>query len=191
MMDGYQVLNDQVWQSGVYEIESIRLEDAELIRQWRNEQISALRQSRELSMDDQALYFREHVMPEFDSPYPGKILVRFTLKGSLIGYGGIVHINWADRRGEVSFLLETKRANDRKKYVKEIKIFLKMLSEMAFIYLGFNKLTTESYNHRLFHVEAIENFGFRREGVLRKHTMINGQWIDSIIASLLKEDFSI
>jgi RimJ/RimL family protein N-acetyltransferase len=191
MMGGYQVLNDQVWQSGVYEIESIRLEDAELIRQWRNEQISALRQSRELSMDDQALYFREHVMPEFDSPYPGKILVRFTLKGSLIGYGGIVHINWADRRGEVSFLLETKRANDRKKYVKEIKIFLKMLSEMAFIYLGFNKLTTESYNHRLFHVEAIENFGFRREGVLRKHTMINGQWIDSIIASLLKEDFSI
>ena len=191
MMDGYQVLNDQVWQSGVYEIESIRLEDAELIRQWRNEQISALRQSRELSMDDQALYFREHVMPEFDSPYPGKILVRFTLKGSLIGYGGIVHINWADRRGEVSFLLETNRANDRKKYVKEIKIFLKMLSEMAFIYLGFNKLTTESYNHRLFHVEAIENFGFRREGVLRKHTMINGQWIDSIVASLLKEDFSI
>jgi len=191
MMGGYQVLNDQVWQCGVYEIESIRLEDAELIRQWRNVQISALRQSRELSMDDQALYFREHVMPEFDSPYPGKILVRFTLKGSLIGYGGIVHINWADRRGEVSFLLETKRANDRKKYVKEIKIFLKMLSEMAFIYLGFNKLTTESYNHRLFHVEAIENFGFRREGVLRKHTMINGQWIDSIIASLLKEDFSI
>ena len=191
MMGGYQVLNDQVWQSGVYEIESIRLEDAELIRQWRNEQISALRQSRELSMDDQALYFGEHVMPEFDSPYPEKILVRFTLKGSLIGYGGIVHINWADRRGEVSFLLETNRANDRKKYAKEIKIFLKMLSEMAFIYLGFNKLTTESYNHRLFHVEAIENFGFRREGVLRKHTMINGQWIDSIIASLLKEDFSI
>ena len=191
MMGGYQVLNDQVWQCGVYEIESIRLEDAELIRQWRNEQISALRQSRELSMDDQALYFREHVMPEFDSPYPEKILVRFTLKGSLIGYGGIVHINWADRRGEVSFLLETNRANDHKKYAKEIKIFLKMLSEMAFIYLGFNKLTTESYNHRLFHVEAIENFGFRREGVLRKHTMINGQWIDSIIASLLKEDFSI
>jgi len=191
MMGGYQVLNDQVWQCGVYEIESIRLEDAELIRQWRNVQISALRQSRELSMDDQALYFREHVMPEFDSPYPEKILVRFTLKGSLIGYGGIVHINWADRRGEVSFLLETNRANDHKKYAKEIKIFLKMLSEMAFIYLGFNKLTTESYNHRLFHVEAIENFGFRREGVLRKHTMINGQWIDSIIASLLKEDFSI
>jgi len=191
MMGGYQVLNDQVWQCGVYEIESIRLEDAELIRQWRNVQISALRQSRELSMDDQALYFREHVMPEFDSPYPEKILVRFTLKGSLIGYGGIVHINWADRRGEVSFLLETNRANDHKKYAKEIKIFLKMLSEMAFIYLGFNKLTTESYNHRLFHVEAIENFGFRREGVLRKHTMINGQWIDSIVASLLKEDFSI
>ena len=62
---------------------------------------------------------------------------------------------------------------------------------MAFIFLDFNKLTTESYNHRLFHVKAIEDFGFKREGLLRKHTMINGQWIDSIIASLLKEDFSI
>jgi RimJ/RimL family protein N-acetyltransferase len=190
-MPGYQILNDKTWRLGDYSIQSLKLEDSELIRLWRNAQISALRQSKELTTEEQNSYFRNMVIPEFKNPAPQKILVRFTLKGLLIGYGGIVHIHWADRRGEVSFLLETTRANHHETYVREIKIFLKMLSEMAFFYLDFNKLTTESYNHRLFHVKAIEDFGFKREGLLRKHTMINGQWIDSIIASLLKEDFSI
>ena len=190
MMGGYQILNDQVWQSGVYKIESIRLEDAESIRQWRNEQISALRQSRELSTDEQALYFSDYVIPELDSPSPSKILVRFTFKGSLIGYGGIVHIHWADRRGEVSFLLETKRAQELEIYTHEIKVFLGLISQMAFGHLGLHKLSTESYNHRPFHVNAIEDFGFKREGVLRNHANINGEWVDSIVASLLKEDFA-
>ena len=35
-----------------------------------------------------------------------KILVRFLLRNNLIGYGGIVHIDWVNLRGK-SFLLET------------------------------------------------------------------------------------
>ena len=189
-MCGYKILKGLKWQIGDYSIESIRYNDSELIRKWRNEQISALRQSTELSAEEQDYYFKNSVIPEFDSHAPPKVLVRFTSKGLLIGYGGIVHIHWADKRGEVSFLLDTTRANNHQVYINEIKIFLRLLSEMAFSYLKLNKLSTESYNHRLFHVNAIEDFGFKREGILRKHTKINGLWVDSIITSLLKEDFT-
>ena len=189
MKSGYKILNNKTWKCGEYAIESVRTQDAELIRQWRNEQISALRQSKELSKNEQESYFKNFVIPEFDNLAPHKILVRFTLSGTLIGYGGVVHIHWADQRGEVSFLLATQRSNNSEIYTKEIKVFLKLLANLAFNHLGFNKLSTESYSHRSFHVDAIEDFGFKREGVLRKHTNINGQWFDSIIASLLKEDF--
>ena len=188
-MPGYQILNDQSWQFGDYAIQSIRVEDSESIRSWRNEQMSALRQSSTLTIEEQICYFRDSVITEFGSPTPLKILVRFTLKDLLIGYGGIVHIHWPDQRGEISFLLETERANNPETYVKELNVFLRLITKLAFKHLGLNKLSTESYNHRSNHVKAIEDFGFSRDGILRKHTMINGKWVDSVVASLLKDDF--
>lgn len=36
---------------------------------------------------------------------PSQVLVALERAGVLIGYGGLVHISWANRRAEVSFLL--------------------------------------------------------------------------------------
>ena len=188
-MDAYNLLHGRSWSLDDYAIESIRLEDAEPVRNWRNQQMNALRQSQPLSFDQQNDYFKKEVFPEFDLPHPSKILVRFTLKGKLIGYGGIVHLNWADRRGEVSFLLDTKRAQDIENYRKEIATFLTLIRDLAFKNLNLHKLSTESYAHRTYHVEAIEESGFVREGVLRKHTLIDGLWYDAVVASALREDY--
>lgn len=188
-MRGYNILNGKAWISGGYAIESIRMEDAEPIRNWRNQQIDALRQSQSLSVAEQKEYFEREVLPEFELPHPNKILVRFTLEGKLIGYGGIVHIHWTDRRGEVSFLLDTKHAQDVATYRKEIGVFLILIRDLAFKDLYLNKLSTESYAHRTFHVDAIEDSGFVREGVLRKQTLIEGRWHDAVLASALREDY--
>ena len=48
---------------------------------------------------------------------------------------------------------------------------------MFFRILGLHKITTYSYAHRTFHVDAIEDAGFIREGILREDTkklMISG-----------------
>jgi len=190
-MGGYNLLHGRSWSLDGYAIESIRFEDAEQVRNWRNQQMDALRQSQALSVEQQNEYFKKEVLPEFELPHPSKILVRFTLKGNLIGYGGIVHIQWAYRRGEVSFLLDSKRAQNIATYRKEIAIFLKLIRDLAFNNLNLNKLSTESYAHRTYHVEAIEESGFVREGVLRKHTLIDGCWYDAVIASALREDYLI
>ena len=56
--------------------------------------MSALRQSRVLSKEEQLAYFENVLKSEFNQTQPRQILVRFCLGRKLIGYGGIVHLDW-------------------------------------------------------------------------------------------------
>ena len=185
----YSVFGHEPIRNGNYSISSVQFSDAEPIRKWRNEQITALRQQNALSKETQAKYFDRIISEDFTLNTPPQVLVRFCLKKELIGYGGIVHIDWINLRGEVSFLLETERTLDHVIYSRELNIFFELVKELGFQKLGLNKLSTEAYAHRGFHVNAIENAGFRREGILRQQTNINGVWIDAVVASCLRSEF--
>ena len=182
----YKVFGPKPLTQDRYSISSIQLEDAEEIRCWRNEQMSALRQSRVLSKEEQLAYFENVLKPELNQTHPKQVLVRFCLSGKLIGYGGIVHLDWENLRGEVSFLLATEELQIRNLTVKSL-IFFTLIKRLGFCELGLNKLTTEAYTHRAFHVQAIEDAGFCREGILRQHVKIEDQWVDAV-ASLLPEN---
>jgi hypothetical protein len=188
-LDGYRVLKGFRGKLGDYSLSSIRMEDSECIRKWRNDQITALRQKEPLSDEEQTRYFKEFVRPQFPKEQPDQILLRFTLGNELIGYGGLVHLNWDDKRAEVSFLLESERAKDLTLYERECKVFMNLLKICAFTVLGLNKISTEAYSHREFHVNALEAAGFAREGVLREHIQIDEVWVDSIVASCLKSEY--
>jgi len=186
----YLILGSEPFCNGSYSIASVRSSDTESIRLWRNEQISALRQASEISPTEQENYFRTCVFQEFPETHPSQILVRFCNHSTLIGYGGIVHLDWDNLHGEVSFLLETSRTKDHGNYSKELDIFFQLIKEVAFSKIGLNKLTTEAYSHRKFHVDAIENAGFNREGVLREQIRMNGNWVDAVIASCLSSEYT-
>lgn len=188
-LSGYQLLDGFYESIGEYAISSIKLEDAESIRIWRNQQISALRQSSILSKDEQDSYFKKVIEPSFSDEEPRQILLRYTLKNDLIGYGGLVHLNWPDRKGEVSFLLDTNRTKDKDQYTIECKTFLKLIKKCAFKKLGLNKISTYAYSHRENHVQSIENAGFTREGILRQDTIVDGNWVDAILSSCLRSEF--
>jgi len=185
----YDLLGPEPLTQDGYSISSIQPEDAEEIRCWRNEQMSALRQSRALSKEDQVAYFNDVVRHEFNQTSPRQVLVRFCLDEKLIGYGGIVHLDWENSRGEVSFLLATQRTLNPQAYQRELGVFFNLIKRLGFCELGLNKLTTEAYAHREYHVRAIEEAGFLREGTLRQHVKIEGQWVDAIVASCLKAEF--
>ena len=120
---------------------------------------------------------------------PKQMLLRYTFNNSLIGYGGLVHLNWTDLKGEVSFLLDSNRTKDTKQYSIECKTFLKLIKKCAFEQLGLNKISTYAYSHRKNHVQTIESAGFTREGVLRQDTIVDGNWVDAILASCLHSEF--
>ena len=185
----YKVLSAKPLTQDSYSISSIQLGDAEEIRCWRNEQMSALRQSRALSKEEQFAYFENVLKPEFSQNHPSQVLVRYCLGGKLIGYGGIVHLDWENLRGEVSFLLATERTLSMESYSHELHLFFTLIKRLGFGELGLNKLTTEAYAHRAFHVQAIEDAGFCREGILRQHIKIEGKWVDAVVASCLKTEY--
>ncbi len=172
-----------------YELSSIKMEDSIPIMKWRNEQIEALRQNKPLTQEDQLKYFEETVRPQFSQEKPDQFLLIFTIEDKFIGYGGLVHLNWEDARGEVSFLLESERAKDPNLYLRECKLFMNLLMKCAFLTLNLNKISTEAYSHREFHVRALESSGFTREGILREQTQVRGVWTDAVVASCLKSEY--
>ena len=186
---GYIILKGFNAQFRGYALSSIRMEDAEKIMDWRNQQISALRQSKPLTATDQTKYFTDIVKPSFSQKKPDLILLRLTYENVLIGYGGLVHINWTDLKAEVSFLLDTERGKDTFQYGRDCSIFLNLLMKCAFDTLGLNKINTYSYSHRAYHINAIEASWFRREGVFKEDTRVDGKWVDAIIASCLKSEY--
>lgn len=177
----YACLKKDCFTLNEYAICSIREGDIYKIKDWRNEQLDILRQSKKLTNQDQLNYFLDVVSPAFLEEQPRNILVSFLKHGKLIGYGGLVHIDWEAKRGEISFLLETSRTKDFEVHKHDFTIFLKLLKELAFEDLKFHKLHTECYDSRPHHIHVLEREGFVCEGRLKDQAFKNGKYVDSIL----------
>ena len=185
----YTTLNNNYFEKENYSIKPISKLDMEAIRNWRNDQKIVLRQRTDISRRSQQEYFDNEILPLFSSSRPSQILFSYYLKESLIGYGGLVHLSWHDYRAEMSFLLDSNRVDDIDKYEKDFSTFIKLITNVCFFELGFNRLFTETYAFRTKHIQILENNGFILEGTLRENVFINGNYIDSMIHGLLKKDY--
>lgn len=173
-----------------YSIRTVEVGDIESIRQWRNAQMDVLRQKNEISQEEQLAYYDKNVWPTLACPQPKNILLAYLKNDRLIGYGGLVHIGWEDCRGEVSFLLDPIRTYDQQAYKKDFLVFLSLIKILAFEDLKLQKLYTETFASRTYHIGVLEAGGFNLEGRLRQHVIINGQSIDSLIHGCLKDNYA-
>lgn len=184
----YACLPKQSFEDGDRSVRPVRPEDIEAIRRWRNAQIDVLRQARPITADEQEAYYAKHIWPAMAEARPSALLLGYLEKGRLIGYGGLVHIAWEHRRAEVSFLLDPTRTLDADGYRADFQRFLRLLKEVAFSALGFNRLFTETYSTRKHHIAVLEATNFRREGILRQHVVVAGTAVDSLIHGCLRSD---
>jgi len=177
------------WQD--YQLVPICYEDREPIRAWRNAQLEVLRQAAPLTAEQQDAYFQRVVLPLFEQERPGQLLFSLLHRGALIAYGGLVYIAWADLRAEVSFLVEPARAADAATYRQDFRAHLRLLGQVAFEALKFNRLFTETYDIRPAHVAILEESGFRPEGRLRQHVQLApGTFADSLMHGQLAADYA-
>lgn len=177
----YTCLNTDTFADGPYQLTPIRLQDIYLIKEWRNAQIDVLRQNVLLTDQMQKNYFENVILPTFSASHPEQILFSYLEEGKLIGYGGIVHIDWNTKQGEVSFLIETLRAANQAVYENDLLIFLKMIKNVAFNGLHFNRLSTETYAIRPHHISILERAGFIEEKRLKNWVTIQGKPADALI----------
>lgn len=157
----YQCLKTMLFSSGDYTLRPIHIEDSEKIRIWRNSQMSVLRQNRPLDRATQLAYFNEEVLPSFFMNLPKQLLFSFQLRHSLIGYGGLVHIDWSSQRGEMSFLVKNERVKNLRKYSSDLQNFIDLIQKIA-AELEIREITTETYSHRVSHILLLESSGFMR-----------------------------
>ena len=177
------------WQN--YQLVPIRYEDREPIRAWRNAQLEMLRQVEPLTTEQQEDYFQRVVLPLFEQEQPGQLLFSLLYKNELIAYGGLVHLSWPDGRAEVSFLVDPTRAAEPATYRQDFRAHLRLLGQVAFEGLKFNRLFTETYDIRPAHVAILEEAGFRLEGRLRQHVRLAPDtFADSLMHGQLAADYA-
>jgi len=159
--------------------------DIERIRLWRNAQTEVLRQTVPISSSEQVRYFAEYVWPEKERTEPSQILLAIEHEGQMIGYSGLVHISWPNRRAELSFLLAPELEIQPKELSVAFVSTIAILKQIAFEDLGLHRITSETFCHRNVHIAVLESSGFQREGILRDHVVINGEFRDSLIHGCL------
>ena len=184
----YKCLNQNVLRHGAYLIEPLMAESMESIRTWRNQQMAVLRQKSEISEEEQERYYLQFVQPNFDKVQPGQILFQLKYEDVLIGYGGVVHLSWEDERAEMSFLVSPERHQELEVYSADFSSFIQLMKRVVFDDLKFNKLFTETYDFRKEHIGILEQCDFTLEGKMREHIKFNGQFVDSLLHSILKTE---
>ncbi len=169
-----------------FSIVTFRAEDIYLIKEWRNSQLAVLRQKAPLTDADQENYYHKIVKPTFNQLQPRIILVSFLKNNICIGYGGLTNIDWESRRFELSFLVQPDIYQTEEYYGVCFSAFISLLKQVAFEDLNFNRIFTETYDIRPFHISVLEKNGFRLEGRMQEHVMIDGKLVDSLLHGFLK-----
>ena len=185
----YICLQHQEQHLGDYSIVPPRYEDRFSIMRWRNEQIYHLRQARPLTEDDQQRYFDNVVTKLYDNPKPDQILFSYLEKGVCIGYGGLVHINWIDRNGEISFIMDTQLEAEH--FAEHWSNYLTMLKAVAFDDLDLHKIYTYAFDLRPHLYIMLEANGYKREATLKEHCLFNGEYKDVVLHSLWNDRYEV
>ena len=180
-MSSYKVLHKQKFESGNFSLIPIRFEDRLDIMKWRNEQIYHLRQKKPLTIENQDIYFKTIISNLFDQEQPNQILFSFLENNNLIGYGGLVHLNWFDKNAEISFIMNTELEKFR--FEDVWKAYLKLIEQVAFKELKFHKIFTYAFDLRPNLYPVLISAGFKEEARLDQHCFFEGKYIDVVIHS--------
>ncbi|MDA8566773.1 GNAT family N-acetyltransferase [Schleiferiaceae bacterium] len=183
MERAYKVLSQQVFEEGDYQLVPIRHEDQYDIMKWRNEQINLLRQKEVLTIKEQNQYFNTVVNNLFTVNRPNQLLFSFLKNNVLIGYGGLVHIDWDSLNGEISFLLDPKLMQP-KTYSKLSDIYLPLIKEVA-NQANLKKVYTYGYDLDGARFLPLYRNGFELEAYLHEHVKVDGATIGVRIYSYL------
>ena len=191
MMEGagpYRVMQQSRLVAGDLELRAVEPCDIEAIRIWRNSQMDVLRQTAPITSEMQIRYFSSSVWPEKNKADPRQILLSIYWNGVLSGYGGLVHLSWQDKCGEVSFLLTPELEQEADLRSAIFRLFLGKMQRLAFADLQLRRLFTETFAHRTHHIATLEAAGFRPEGCLRNHVILDGKATDSLFHGCLSTD---
>lgn len=132
--------------------------------------------------------FLSDVTASLESYSPPKVFnFAITLKstGSVVGSCSIWIKSEVHRHGGLGYILNKQFWN--KGYGTEIA---KALTKFGFEVLKFHRISATCFPNNLASKRLLEKVGFKQEGYLREEIYIRGQWRDSLLFSILENDFN-
>ncbi len=190
-MRKYKKIQGATFNHGEYTLVPIRDQDKYDILKWRNEQIEILRQEKPLTQIDQEEYFKNVVDRLFEQDFPSQFLFSFLENSKLIGYGGLVHIDWIKKTAEISFLTETSRNTTKELFVNDWKEFLVLLKQIAGEYLNFSLIYTFAYDIRPALYIALHASGFSETKRIKNEVKIGSKFHDVVIHSYFMDPLEL
>ncbi len=163
----------------------IRMGDKFPIMRWRNDQMHHLRQPTPLNRAQQERYFKEVIRPLFDQDLPKQILFSYLKGTQLVGYGGLVHIDWEKGSAEISFLLDTRITGQE--FAGHWVWYLQTIKSIAFLELGLQRIFTYAYDVRPELYPIFEKAGMCLDQHLLQADEKNGQALDVYIHHFFQE----
>ena len=157
---------------------NIKKEHLFLIKDWRNQQRDILRQVKLLTDGDQKKWFAKIQKDKT------QVLFSITEDKKLIGYCGLTNIDYNNKRAEISFLENPKRADNKEMYEKDFLVVLQKLTDYGFSILKLHKIFAETYDFRKNHMKILEKYGFKKEAVLKKHYFKKSKWCDAMVHAI-------
>lgn len=180
-MRQYKFLQQQSFTKDNFSIVPLRHEDRCDIMKWRNEQIYHLRQAQPLTTESQDNYFNTVIASLFEEEKPKQILFSYLENDVCIGYGGLVHIDWANKNAEISFVMNT--ALEKDFFHFHWGTYLQLIEQVAFKELHFHKIFIYAFNLRPHLYEAAEQQNYFREATLKEQVLYDDKFIDVVIHS--------
>ena len=177
-------MREKIISSSSCYLSSLEYSDMELIKKWRNEQIAVLRQSKPLTSHNQEEYWKR-----ISNSNKEILFSIVNVDGKFIGYCGFTNIDSISARAELSFLLDTEIIEGSEEYLTLFEDVLRMLLQYGFERLHHNRLVSETHCFRDKHLAVLEKVGFVKEGVLRNHVYKKNKFHDSILHSVLREEY--
>jgi RimJ/RimL family protein N-acetyltransferase len=121
-----------------------------------------------------------------DDPNPGnKVFALETKDGVYLGGIGLHRIDWENRNAEAGIVIG-KKEYWNKGYGTDAMF---TILDFAFSRMNLHRVYLKVYDFNLRGIKSYEKCGFRKEGVLRHDLYVNGEYHDSIIMGILKEEF--
>jgi hypothetical protein len=177
----YKCLRTNVYENQEFKIVPIRFEDRLDIMNWRNEQMYHLRQAEPLNKEKQDKYFNTTISSLFQQEKPSQILFSFLKNHQLIGYGGLVHINWIDKNAEISFIMKTEL--EKIHFSLYWSTFLNLIEIVAFDELFLHKVFVYAFDLRPHLYSILKVNKYFEDAILKDHCCFNNNFLDVVIHS--------
>ncbi len=112
------------------------------------------------------------------------LVIANIMTNDYLGQCDLVHITDYSRKAEMAIVLDPEQ--QQKGYGSEA---IGLLLELAFDYMNLNRVHLRVYSDNARAIACYEKCGFVREGILRQDTFSCGEYRDTIIMSVLRDEW--